>query len=85
MAEVHPSLLVYTDAARDGSLSGPDTESLATVSAASGIPLLASGGVRSLDDVRDLAAMWPAVVGVIVGRALQEGLFTIGEALAATA
>jgi phosphoribosyl isomerase A len=85
MAELRPSLLVYTDAARDGSLAGPDTEGLALVSAATEIPVLASGGVRSLDDVRALRAMWPAVAGVIVGRALHEGAFTVGEALAATA
>lgn len=85
MAEVRPSLLVYTDSTRDGSLAGPDIEALALVSAAAGIPVLASGGVRSLDDVRELAAMWPGVAGVIVGRALQDGAFTIGEALAATA
>ena len=83
LAEARPSLVVFTDAGRDGGLAGPDPGALARVADATGVPVLASGGVRSAADVRALAALHPHVVGVIVGRALHDRLLTIDEALAA--
>lgn len=73
--------LLYTDVARDGTQSGPDVERTAALARAVGIPVIASGGVSSLDDLRALAAA--GVPAVVVGRALYEGSFTLAEALAA--
>jgi len=74
---------VVTDIARDGMLGGPDTGGLARLAASTKVPVIASGGVGSLDDLRALAGT--GVAGVIVGRALYVGRFTLEEALAAIA
>lgn len=75
---------VVTDVTRDGTLTGCNLELLATVCAATDRPVIASGGVADLADLRALAALAPAgVEGVIVGRALYAGAFSIAEALAA--
>jgi phosphoribosylformimino-5-aminoimidazole carboxamide ribotide isomerase len=70
---------VVTAVARDGVLAGPDLEVLRTAIATSDVPVIASGGVSNLDDLRDLAKLGAA--GVIVGKALYDGRFTIGEAV----
>lgn len=70
---------VVTSVARDGVLAGPDLEVLRTATATSDVPVIASGGVASLDDLRDVAAVGAA--GVIVGKALYDGRFTIEEAV----
>jgi phosphoribosylformimino-5-aminoimidazole carboxamide ribotide isomerase len=75
---------VITDIARDGMLAGPDVEGLVAVVAATSIPVIASGGVATLDDVRELAAI-PGLAGVITGRAIYEGRFTVADALAVLA
>src|SRR5437764_900803 len=75
---------VLTDVHRDGTLSGPNTELLRSVCAATDRPVVASGGVSSLADLRVLAGLTGiGVEGVIVGKALYAGAFTIEEALAA--
>jgi phosphoribosyl isomerase A len=75
---------VYTEVARDGMLSGPAINSLERVLAATGRPVIASGGVSSLDDLRALAPLAArGLEGVIVGKALYAGRFTVAEALAA--
>ena len=75
---------VVTDVARDGTLTGPNTELLRAVCARTSRPVIASGGVSTLDDLRRLAGLRPAgVTGVIVGKALYAGVFTLEEALAA--
>jgi phosphoribosylformimino-5-aminoimidazole carboxamide ribotide isomerase len=71
---------VITDISRDGMLVGPDLTGLAAAVAATDIPVVASGGVATLDDVRALAAI-PGLGGVITGKALYEGRFTVAEAL----
>ncbi len=76
-----PGFVVYTAVDRDGTMQGPDLEGLARVAEATTVPVVASGGIRSLDDLAIVAAIGPAVVGAIVGRALREGAFTLGEAL----
>ncbi len=81
LAEVCPALVVYTDVRRDGALSGPDLEGLRGVAARVGVPVLASGGIRSIEDLRAVATLSPSVVGAIVGRALHEGAFTLREAI----
>jgi phosphoribosylformimino-5-aminoimidazole carboxamide ribotide isomerase len=72
---------VITDIARDGMLSGPDVVGLGAAAASTDIPVIASGGVATLDDVAALAAT-PGLRGIITGRAVYEGRFTIPEALA---
>jgi phosphoribosylformimino-5-aminoimidazole carboxamide ribotide isomerase len=72
----------------DGTLGGPDLGGLASLLAATALPVIASGGVGSLHDLRALAgleARGRALEGVIVGKALHDGAFTVGEAMAACA
>ena len=73
---------VVTDAKRDGTHPGPNLELLRQVTAATDKPVVASGGVSSLDDLRAIATV-PGVEGAIVGKALYAGAFTLPEALAA--
>ena len=78
------SAFVITDIGRDGMLAGPDVDGLRAAAAATRVPVIASGGVASLDDVRALAAAGD-IAGVITGKALYEGRFTVREALDALA
>ena len=71
---------VITDISRDGMLTGPDVEGLAAAVAATSTPVIASGGVSSLDDVTALAAI-PGLGGIITGKAVYEGRFTVAEAM----
>jgi phosphoribosylformimino-5-aminoimidazole carboxamide ribotide isomerase len=73
--------IVYTDIGRDGTQSGPNLWSTEAVARAAGIPVFASGGVGSLDDIRQLATV-PELAGVIVGRALYSGAVDLAAALA---
>jgi len=75
------SAIIYTDIARDGTQGGPNLSSTEAVARASGIPVFASGGVGSLDDIRLLAGL-PGVEGVVVGRALYTGAVSLRAALA---
>lgn len=74
--------LLVTSTRRDGSLAGPDTELLADVLEA-GVPVLAAGGIASLDDLRTLHDL--GCEGAVVGSALWSGRFSLAEAIAATA
>jgi 1-(5-phosphoribosyl)-5-[(5-phosphoribosylamino)methylideneamino] imidazole-4-carboxamide isomerase/N-(5'phosphoribosyl)anthranilate isomerase len=77
---------VVTDVRRDGTLTGPNVPLLQQVCAATDRPVVASGGVSVLDDLRALAKLEPdGIEGVIVGKALYAGAFTLPEALAALA
>jgi phosphoribosylformimino-5-aminoimidazole carboxamide ribotide isomerase len=71
--------IIYTDIGRDGTLSGPDIEGVATLARAGGPEIIASGGVATLDDLTALAKTGAA--GVIVGKALYTGAFDLPEAL----
>jgi phosphoribosylformimino-5-aminoimidazole carboxamide ribotide isomerase len=73
--------LVYTDIARDGMMQGVNAEAMAEMVAATKLPVIASGGVTTLDDIRRLAAIPTA--GAIVGRALYEGRLELREILLA--
>ena len=76
---------VLTDVAKDGTLMGPNLELLRSVCAVTSAPVIASGGVSSLDDLRALASLVEiGVEGAIVGKALYAGAFTLEEALAVT-
>jgi 1-(5-phosphoribosyl)-5-[(5-phosphoribosylamino)methylideneamino] imidazole-4-carboxamide isomerase/N-(5'phosphoribosyl)anthranilate isomerase len=77
---------VVTDIRRDGAMTGPNTPLYREVCAATDRPVIASGGVSTLDDLRELAALAPlGVEGAIVGKALYAGAFTLPEALKALA
>jgi phosphoribosylformimino-5-aminoimidazole carboxamide ribotide isomerase len=73
--------IIYTDITRDGTQGGPNLWSTEAVARAAGIPVLASGGVGSLDDIRQLATV-PGLAGVIVGRALYSGAVDLAAAVA---
>ncbi len=73
--------IIYTDIARDGTQSGPNLWSTGAVAQAAGIPVFASGGVGSLDDIRQLATV-AGLAGVIVGRALYSGAVDLATAVA---
>ncbi len=73
---------VVTDVNRDGTLTGPNLDLLRSVCAVTDRPVVASGGVSTLEDLRAIAAI-AGVEGAIVGKALYAGAFTLPEALAA--
>lgn len=77
------SELVHTDVDRDGMLDGPDMRGVRAVArAASGGSLIYSGGIGALEDLQGLVSLRePSLSGVIVGKALYEGRFTIADAL----
>jgi phosphoribosylanthranilate isomerase len=78
------SRYVVTDITKDGMMRGPNLDLLRDVCAATDKPIIASGGVSTLDDLRALATLEPiGVEGVIAGKALYAGAFTVREALAA--
>ena len=81
MADLGIVRLLYTDIARDGMLTGPDLATNAKLVEETGMAILASGGVSSVGDVRQLVAT--GVEGVIVGRALYTGAVILPEAVAA--
>ena len=77
--------LIVTEIGRDGTLEGPDLDQLGAVLAVASVPVIASGGVGSLDDLQSLEALVVedrVLHGAIVGRALADGRFTLAEALA---
>jgi phosphoribosylformimino-5-aminoimidazole carboxamide ribonucleotide (ProFAR) isomerase len=76
------SRYVVTDVTKDGTLQGPNLDLLRQITSRTTKPVVASGGVSSLDDIialRDLAPL--GVEGVIIGKALYAGAFTLAEAL----
>jgi phosphoribosylanthranilate isomerase len=78
------SRYVVTDVTKDGTLQGPNLELLRSVCAATDRPVVASGGISSLDDLRALARLTDVgVEGAIIGKALYAGAFTLQEALRA--
>ena len=76
------SRYVVTDVTKDGTLRGPNVELLREVCASTSAPVVASGGISSLDDIRALRALVAdGVEGAIVGKALYAGAFTLPQAL----
>lgn len=75
--------LVYTDIARDGMQTGLDPQAYARMAEAFGHPVIASGGVANVVDIRSLAAVAESIEGVIAGRAIYEGTLTVVEGVAA--
>lgn len=83
-ADAGVAALIYTDIDRDGAMGGPNVEATRALAAATEIPVIASGGVSSVDDIAALRTAG-GVAGVIVGRALYDGAVTVESALAACA
>lgn len=78
--------LVYTDISRDGMQTGISTAAYVGIAVTAGFPVVASGGVSTLDDIRALRRLGSGVIeGVIVGRAIYEGAFTLEQALGTAA
>ena len=73
--------IIYTDIDRDGAMQGPNIAATEGLARAVGIPVIASGGVSSLDDLRALAQT-QVIAGAISGRALYDGAIDLAEALA---
>jgi phosphoribosylformimino-5-aminoimidazole carboxamide ribotide isomerase len=73
--------IIFTDIDRDGAMQGPNVEATAALARAVSIPVIASGGVSSLDDLRALKACGAALDGVISGRALYDGRIDLAEAV----
>jgi phosphoribosylformimino-5-aminoimidazole carboxamide ribotide isomerase len=75
------AVIIYTDIERDGMLSGPNLERTRAVVEAVELPVIAAGGVNSIEDIKKLAAT--GVAGAIIGRALYEGTLDLAAALEA--
>jgi phosphoribosylformimino-5-aminoimidazole carboxamide ribonucleotide (ProFAR) isomerase len=82
LAEIQPAFVVFTNVERDGRMAGPDIAGLSHVADAVGSPVVASGGIRSIEDLLAVADL-DGVTGAIVGRALEEEAFSVKDALAA--
>jgi phosphoribosylformimino-5-aminoimidazole carboxamide ribotide isomerase len=76
--------VIYTDVRRDGTGRGPNLEATAALASGAGLPVIASGGIAGVEDLRRLAAI-PGVTGAIVGRALYTGAVDLRAAAAALA
>lgn len=81
LAGARIAALLYTDISRDGTQTGPNVMATAALARDGGFPVIASGGVGTLDHLRALSSV-AGIVGAIVGKALYEKAFTIEEALA---
>jgi len=76
------SCLIYTDIARDGMLAGPNFEGLTKLAEAISIPIIASGGISNIEDIKKLLALQDnGIIGAITGRAIYEGKLDLKEAL----
>lgn len=75
------SSIVYTDIARDGMMQGVNIEQTVAMGQASGIPVIASGGVTNMEDIKSLMKVCDAgIIGAITGRAIYEGSLDLAEA-----
>jgi phosphoribosylformimino-5-aminoimidazole carboxamide ribotide isomerase len=79
------SAIIYTDISRDGMLQGPNIEATKALAEAISIPVIASGGVSSLNDIKNLMAIESSgVTGVITGKAIYTGAIRLAEAIELT-
>lgn len=77
-------IIIYTDIARDGTLSGVNVEATAKLALESGVRVIASGGVRSLEDIYALKEREAdGIIGVIAGKSIYEGTLSLSKAIAA--
>ncbi len=82
MADVGYEHLVYTDIARDGMKTGIAPAAYVEMAQAFRNPVVASGGIASIEDIRELAKVSDAIEGVIAGRAIYDGAFSVADAVA---
>ncbi|HEU4683974.1 MAG TPA: 1-(5-phosphoribosyl)-5-[(5-phosphoribosylamino)methylideneamino]imidazole-4-carboxamide isomerase [Nitrospira sp.] len=75
--------VIYTDIARDGMLSGPNIRALAEIVEQASVPVIASGGISRIDDLRAVRSLGPRVEGAIVGKALYDGKLDLRTAILA--
>ncbi len=76
------STMIYTDISRDGMLGGIDTEHLADVAQKSGVAVIASGGITSVEDIKNLKSKESAgIIGAIIGKAIYEGILNLADAI----
>ena len=80
-ADCGVAAVVFTDIGRDGALAGVNLEAAAALARATPLPVIASGGVASIDDIRALARDDSGIEGVIAGRAIYDGRLDMAEAL----
>lgn len=74
--------LIYTDTLKDGTLSGPNIKGIKALLKSAGMKIIASGGISSLEDIHKLKSLEKAgLSGIIIGKALYEGRFTLPQAL----
>ncbi len=79
------SAIIYTDISRDGMMGGPNIEATCALAESMSIPVIASGGVSTLQDIRNLMAVEKSgVTGVITGKAIYTGAINLAEAIALT-
>ena len=83
LADHELGAVIYTDISRDGMLSGPNIPALAEVVEHSSFPVIASGGISRIDDLRAVRSLGPRVEGAIVGKALYDGKLDLRAAIAA--
>ena len=82
LKEIGFKRVIYTDVCRDGTLKGPNIKGIKSLLEETGLSIIASGGISSLDDIRRLKLLEKkGLAGVIIGKALYEGKFTLSEAL----
>ena len=81
LEEIGVKTVIFTDISKDGTLSGPNFEMLRCLSGTTNMNIIASGGVRDLKNIRDLAAM--NLYGAITGKAIYAGTMDLSEAIAA--
>ncbi len=77
--------VIYTDIARDGMLEGPNLSSLKVIVDTSPVPVIASGGITRIEDIRAIKALGARIEGAIVGKALYDGKLDLKQAIAAFA
>ncbi len=77
--------VIYTDISRDGMLAGPNVLALEAIVAASPFPVIASGGISTVEDLRQIRALGPKIAGAIIGKALYDGKLDFATAVAAVA
>lgn len=84
LSETGVSTLIYTDVGRDGTMSGPDLNGIGELVRATDLPVIASGGIASLEELRHVATLHDeGVGGAVVGRALYENKFSVQDAITA--
>lgn len=76
--------IIYTDIKRDGMLTGPNIDGIAEMARRTKIPIVASGGVKGIEDIKRLKDIEPKIKGVIVGKSLYSGSIDLRDAIALT-